>query len=388
MKLKITILCLLFLLCGTASFAQTTSIDTAATSQTLEFLQGDGVYETGVMVFLTGLRTSIWSNFGLFIGDAQALAAIFMIIFFSIKSYEMMVGDKRLEIMPLLRPFGLVMVIIWWSAFTQVVAYPTDLVESQTDQMYESEQVNVNALRIQRSTLMLAMADSLISYQAQTQVAEKESDTWYGQAWDAVTSTIKQGISSVISPLLELKNRLEVGMQLLFTQLLELMAIWILRIAVYIIFMIQIIYSSILVILGPFSVAVSILPAFRDSFSTWIARFISVNLYSGIAYLIMYLCALMQEYALQSEISKYQVLIGQNGAGANLQKLAWFAGNGILSFGTVICVFLIGAICMFTVPSISTWIISTSGISSATSSASRGAATVLTVARRAAGSFV
>src|SRR5580658_3913978 len=169
MRLKITILCLLFLLCGTASFAQ--SVDTTNTAQTLEFLQGDGVYENGVMVFLAGLRQSIWSNFGLFIGDAQALAAIFMIIFFSIKSYEMMVGDKRLEIMPLLRPFGLVMVITWWSAFTQVVAYPTDLVESQTDQMYESEQVNVNALRIQRSTLMLAMADSLISYQAQTQVA-------------------------------------------------------------------------------------------------------------------------------------------------------------------------------------------------------------------------
>ena len=386
MKLKITILCLLFLLCGTASFAQ--SVDTTNTAQTLEFLQGDGVYENGVMVFLAGLRQSIWSNFGLFIGDAQALAAIFMIIFFSIKSYEMMVGDKRLEIMPLLRPFGLVMVITWWSAFTQVVAYPTDLVESQTDQMYESEQMNVNSLRIQRSTLMLAMADSLISYQAQTQVAEKESDTWYGQAWDAVTSTIKQGISSVISPLLELKNRLEVGMQLLFTQLLELMAIWILRIAVYVIFMIQIIYSSILVILGPFSVAASILPAFRDSFSTWIARFISVNLYSGIAYLIMYLCALMQEYAMQSEISRYQALIGQNGTSANLQKLAWFAGNGILSFGTVIVVFLIGAICMFTVPSISTWIISTSGISSATSSASRGVATVMAVTRRAAGSFI
>jgi hypothetical protein len=386
MKTKITILCLLFLFCGTASFAQ--SVDTTNYQQSLEFLQGDGVYETGVMVFLTGLRQSIWSNFGLFIGDAQALAAIFMIIFFSIKSYEMMVGDKRLEIMPLLRPFGLVMVIIWWSAFTQVVAYPTDMVESQTDQMYESEQMNVNSLRIQRSTLMLAMADSLISYQAQTQVAEKESDTWYGQAWDAVTSTIKEGISAVVSPLLELKNRLEVGMQLLFTQLLELMAIWILRIATYVIFMIQIIYSSILVILGPFSVAASILPAFRDSFSTWIARFISVNLYSGIAYLIMYLCALMQEYAMQSEISRYQALIGQNGTSANLEKLAWFAGNGILSFGTVIVVFMIGAICMFTVPSISTWIISTSGISSATSSASRGAATVMAVTRRAAGSFI
>ena len=94
------------------------------------------------------------------------------------------------------------------------------------------------------------------------------------------------------------------------------------------------------------------------------------------------------ECPMQSEISRYQALIGQNGTSANLQKLAWFAGNGILSFGTVIVVFIIGAICMFTVPSISTWIISTSGISSATSSASRGAATVMAVTRRAAGSFI
>jgi len=375
------------MVCATASFAQT-GIDSTNYIKSLQFMQGDGVYESGMMTILAGLKEAIWSNFGAFIGDAQALAAIFMVIFFAIKSYEMMVGDKQLEIMPLLRPFGLVMIIIWWSAFTHVVAYPTQVIESQTNQMFESEQSNVDALRFQRAGLMIAMADSLISYQAQTQVAEKESDTWYGQAWDSVTSTIKEGISSVVSPLLELKNRLEVGMQLLFTDLLELMSIWILRIAVYVIFMIQIIYSSILVILGPFSVAASILPAFRDSFSTWIARFISVNLYSGIGYLIMYLCALMQEYALTSEISRYQSLVGANGTTADLTKLAVFAGNGILSFGTVIISFLIGAICMFTVPSISTWIISTSGITSATSTAGRSAATVMTVARRAAGSFI
>jgi hypothetical protein len=388
--MKKFIIMLLLLSSGvTAAVGQTTApIDTASSNRTLEFLQGDGVYENGVMVFLTKLKGSVWTHFGLFIGDAQALAAIFMIIFFAIKSYEMMVGDKQLEIMPLLRPFGLAMIILWWGTFVQVVAFPTDLVAAQTDQMYESEQVNVDNLRLTRANLMLAVANSLYTFQAQTDVAEKESDTWYGQAWDAVTSTVKEGISTVVSPLIELKNRLTVGMQLLFTQMLELLGIWILRIAVYIIFMLQIIYSSILVILGPFAVAVSILPAFRDSFSTWIARFVSVNLYSGIAYLIMYLCGLMQEYALTSEISKYQELVGTDGTTANLEKMAWFASNGILSFGTVIIVFLIGAICMFTVPSISTWIISTSGISSATSTFGRSAGTVMAVARKASGSFI
>jgi hypothetical protein len=366
-------------------FAQTTT--SPGYKKSLEFLQGNGVYEEGVMVFLTGLKDSIWTHFGLFITDAKALSAIFMIIFFAIKSYEMMSGDKRMEIMPLLRPFGLVMVILWWGAFAKVVAFPTDLVALKTEEMFKSEQGNVDNLRLIRADYMLKVANSLYTFQAQTEVAAKESDTWYGRAWDSVTSSVREGYSTVVAPLYEMKNRLTVGFQLLLTQLLELLGIWILRIAVYIIFMIQIIYSTILIILGPFAVAVSILPAFRDSFSTWIARFISVNLYSGIAYLVMYLCALMQKYALTTEISKYKELVGEDGLGARIEKLAYFSGNGILSFGTVIIVFLIGAICMFTVPSISTWIISTSGITSASSSFGRGAATVTGLARKASGSF-
>lgn len=388
MKKRIILSGLLFLLCITAGYAQAPAlIDTANANHSLRFMQGDGVYDSGMWVMLKGLQASIWNSFSLFIVDAQALAAIFMIIFFSIKSYEMMVGDKKMEIMPLLRPFGLAMIIIWWSPFTHAIAYPTQLISEQTEQRFDDVQSTVDGLRFTRANLILAVDNSLYTFQAQADVAEKESDTWYGQAWDSVTSTVKEGISTVISPLMEMKNRLTVGLQLLFTQLLELLGIWILRIAVYVIFMIQIIYSSILIILGPFSVAVSILPAFRDSFSTWIARFISVNLYSGIGYLIMYLCGLMEQYALTSEISKYQELVGTNGTAADMAKIAVFAGNGILSFGTVIVVFLIGAICMFTVPSISTWIVSTSGITSATSSFGRGAATVVGVAKKATGSF-
>src|ERR1700752_2266002 len=128
MKRKRLLFCLLFLVWGTAGFAQTTTVDTAISRQSLQFLQGDGVYENGMMAFLGGLKESIWNHFDLFIVDAQALAAIFMIIYFAIKSYEMMVGDKQLEVMPLLRPFGLAMIIIWWGAFVKMVAFPTDLV--------------------------------------------------------------------------------------------------------------------------------------------------------------------------------------------------------------------------------------------------------------------
>lgn len=381
-KIKLLLLLLPLILGAISALAQEPDHKSA-----FKFLQGDGVYEEGMMVFLHGLKGSIWEHFSMFITDAKALAAIFMIIFFAIKSYDMISGDKKLEIMPLLRPFGLVMVIMWWGGFTKMIAFPTDLVAVKTEEMFASEQANVNALRLTRADYMQKVANALYSFEAETELAEKESDTWAGRAWDSVTSTIKEGMSTVVSPVIELKNRLKIGMQLLLTQLLELLGIWILRIAVYVLFMIQILYSSILIILGPFAVAASILPSFRDSISTWIARFISVNLYVGIGYLVMYLVALMQKYAMSVEINRYKELIGDDGSGANLEKMAWFAGNGILSFGTVILSFVIGAVCMFTVPSISTWIISTSGISSAASNFGRGSQTVMGVAKKAGGSF-
>lgn len=338
--------------------------------ETFNFLQGNGVYEEGMMHFLRQMKSTIWTHYDAFIADAQALAAIFMLVFFAIKAYEMMAGDKQLEIMPLLRPFGLVMVILWWPTFTRVVAYPTDIVAYKTEAMFDGSQTEVNSLRLQRAKLMVDIADQLLTVQAETETAKTEADTWYGKAWESVASTVKEGFSDVWNSVVQIRNRLQVGLQLLATSLLETLAVWLLRICVYVIFIIQIIYSTILIILGPFSVAASILPAFRDSFSTWIARFISVNLYSGIAYLVMYIASLFQHYAMEAEISRYQELVGT--AGPDLEKLTVFAGNGVLSFGIVIGTFVIAALTMLTVPSISTWIISTSGISSAASTMGRG----------------
>lgn len=338
---------------------------------TFSFLQGNGVYEEGMMHFLKAMKNTIWTHYDAFIADAQALSAIFMLIFFAIKSYELIAGDKKLEVMPLLRPFGLVMVILWWSAFTRVVAYPTDLVANKTEQMFDESQTEVNNLRIERAQLMVQVADQLLTVQAQTETAKQEADTWYENAWESVKSSVKEGFSEVWNPIVELRNRMQVGLQLLATSILETLALWVLRICVYIIFIIQIIFSTILIILGPFSVAVSILPAFRDSFSTWVARFVSVNLYSGIAYLVLYVASLFQHYAMEAEITRYRELVGTSGE--TMEKLGWFAGNGLLSFGMVIVTFLIGGLTMLTVPSISTWIISTSGISSAASSMGRGA---------------
>ncbi len=372
MKKKL-ILIILFIGFFTGSQAQNIPIDEY--KEAVSFLQGNGVYDRAVMQFFEGMRDYAYSHFGAFIRDAQTLACIFMLIFFAIKSYEMIVGDKQFEIMPLLRPFGLVMLTMWWGIFCRVLAFPTDLIAMKTEAMFSSQNEINNALRLDRMAYMVAVGDQLVEYQAVTEMASeqaKESDQSLGTV---VVDGVKGFFSdNVFGPIIQMKVRMQTSMQLLITQMLELVAIWILRICVYFIFILQIIYSSILVILGPFSLAVSILPAFKDAFATWIARFISVNLYVGIAYLVLYVCGLLQEWALASEIEKYKELLDTSGD--TMEKLAWFASNGILSFGLVIVSFLVCAVAITTVPSVSTWIVSTSGVTSATATAARTGSTL------------
>lgn len=351
------------------------------------FLQGNDVYERPVMKFFEGMRDYAFSGWVPFSGEAQGLACIFMILFFAVKSYEMMVGDKQLEIMPLLRPFALVMVLMWWSVFCKIIAFPTDLVAMKSEALFATQQSQVNALRLERANYIVQVGEKLMNMQAKTEIAAEEAkETNKGVGRQIVEGVKGYFAENIWNPIVEMRIRMQTSLSLLITQMIELLAIWILRICVYIVFMLQILYATVLVTLGPFSVALSILPAFRDTFTTWIARFVSVNLYVGVAYLVLYIVGKMQQYAMTVEINKYKALLDDSGV--SIEKITWFAGNGILSFGTVVVTFIVGAIAITTVPSISTWIISTSGISSAASTAGRTASTMTSQGMIAGKAFV
>jgi hypothetical protein len=344
-------------------------------NESISFLQGNDIYERPVMKFFEGMREYSFSCWAIFIFDAQGLACIFMLLFFAVKSYEMMSGDKQLEVMPLLRPFALMMVIMWWPTVCKVIAYPTDIVANKTEALYSTQQDQINSLRLERANYIIQVGEKLMNMQASSRIAAEEAGETNKHVGTKIVESVKGYFADKIyNPIMELRIRTETSLALLLTQALETVAIWILRICVYLVFMLEILYSTILIILGPFSVALSILPAYRDTFTTWIARFVSVNLYVGLAYLVLYITGLMQYYALASEIEKYKVLL--DGGGGTAEKMLWLSSNGILSFGTVIVAFIVGAIAITTVPSISTWIISTSGISSASSTAGRTASTI------------
>jgi hypothetical protein len=354
-------------------FSQTT----AEQQKAVDWAQGGNVLEDWFMKdFLSGYKSMVWAEYATFIDTARILGGIMAIVYFAIKSYEMMTGDKELEIMPLLRPFGLCLVIIYWGAFIDMISVPTTVIANVASQKYEAQQQRINKLRLSRATYQYAMINSLYKVSAETSLAADQSSDFMSDPLGSIESSVKDGLAAVVSPIMELKEKFNIAISLAITQALEILALWILRIAVYSIFMIQIIYSGVLIMLGPFSVAMSILPMFKDSFSTWISRFISVNLYLGVAFIILFVCGILQEFALTSEIQKFKEIVTETGVIVSMEKLLYLRTNGIMSFGVVIVTFLISAISIFTVPSISTWIVSTSGATSAVSTMGRASSSV------------
>jgi hypothetical protein len=148
---------------------------------------------------------------------------------------------------------------------------------------------------------------------------------------------------------------------------IEYLVITIFQLCSYLVFFLQIIFAGILIILGPFSFAFSVLPAFRDAYVYWLARYISVSLYSAIAFIIMGMSMVMVQYGMEREIeilkyimeneAAFIMYVSQNDGGSNF----------------FIVTLLIGGLTMLTIPVISTWIISTSGVGHALSAIGRGA---------------
>ncbi|MGO3307700.1 MAG: hypothetical protein ACTILG_13650, partial [Sphingobacterium sp.] len=343
----------------------------------LDWSQGAGLFEDWFMdVFLTKYKDIIWGEFDTFINLARVLAGVFTLIFFAGRAYGMMTGDQKWEILPLLRPFGLLLIILQWKAFVTVIAFPTDAMASIMYDKQEAQQLNVTNLRLIRAEYQKSMIDNLFKMSSEAELAADETKEMVKDKGNWWSRTIKEGWNEVVAPVYEMKYRLQITLQLAMTQGLEMLALWILRIAVYTIFAIQIIYSGILVMLGPISVATSILPMFRDSFSSWIARFISVNLYLTIALMIMFIGGIFQEFAMQAEVERFAEFVDRDGnlLADGASKMLWLTSNGVLSFGLVIVSFLVTAICMMTVPSVSTWVVSTGGASSAVSTMGRAAA--------------
>ncbi|MDZ7606514.1 MAG: hypothetical protein U5K79_13205, partial [Cyclobacteriaceae bacterium] len=248
-----------------------------------------------------------------------------------------------LQILPLLRPFALALVIIFWPAFVDLINGPMGYITDKSKAMFSDRIVMVDAVAQERMILIDSVARRLIETSAEIEQVQNGSTdaSWYetlGVDFDALFDQMKGYFIIIMAK-----------MRFFFMQVIEFLVITVFQVCSYFVFFIQIVFGAILVILGPFAFAFSVLPGFLDAYIHWIARYLSVSLYSSIGYIVMSMCMVVVQYGIERETellryilsneAAFILYVSQNDGGANFFIIS----------------LLLGGLVMLTIPVISTW---------------------------------
>tara|TARA_R110000868_G_scaffold411003_2_gene701292 strand:- start:14485 stop:15480 length:996 start_codon:yes stop_codon:yes gene_type:complete len=317
------------------------------------------ILDQAVFELFDQLEAFLRGDARMFVRDAQAIAAIAMLLYFGVKSFGLISGDERWEIMPLLRPFGLTLVIVFWGQFIRALEFPFDIFEGRTEALYNDQRDEVDLLMLEKNKLITEYALKLTEVSQDVEdVNGEDSDSWMGMIGVDVDDLVQEAKSLYLVVLAKFKYVLE--------QVINYIILAFFQVCVYIVFFLQMFFKHVLIVLGPLAFAISIIPAFKDSYTTWIGRFISVALYSTIARIVLIISMTFIRYALNLEIQMFENLMADENA-----FILYATGSNTVQISFIVAL-LTGAAAMLTVPTVSTWIVNTSGVGQAVGKMAKG----------------
>ncbi|WP_319501930.1 hypothetical protein [uncultured Draconibacterium sp.] len=264
---------------------------------------------------------------------ARAIGGIAAFFYISKRIYEQLIADNPVSILPLLRPFALVLVITFWGPFVNLLLAPTKGLTHLSEAVY-ADKKHIVKERLEDKQQAILSTDLPLFYENE----EKEADLWdKGVNLILTTYNIFSGRA--------IQNQINFYIMDATRQLLESFF----EVLVYLIAFLRTVFCVLLVIFGPLVFALSIFDGFQDNYLQWIARFINVNLYLPIALLILSIVQEILIFVLEMEIAQINAML-------IYEPKLFFVSNLIVP----VC----GIFGMAMVPKISSWIIHASGTNS------------------------
>lgn len=310
---------------------------------------GWGVLSEHVINLNDKLKTVGIASADTLMGVAKALGAIFALIVAAQKAYKMMTLDGKFEVLEIMRPVLFALVIANSGVIVEMVTAPGEALESHFREVYNDKCYTVKNLREQRSSFAGAFRNMISE---KTNAAEEVEKSFVENAidgavdlWNKVTN-----IGTTVESLLFAKIFGWVDEVLVFIGEIFF------QIAVYFIFFIRALFLTVLTLFGPIQLACSILPAWKDTWATWIGRLVSVSLYGAMAYLVMIYSLYLLQFAYEVDCAKIQA-ITTGAVGGGITTL-WDYVTGLLSSSCMVFVaYLCGTLAMSTVPEMASWCI-------------------------------
>lgn len=272
-------------------------------------------------------------NARLLTGMARAIGGIAAFLYISKRIYEQMIADNPISLLPLLRPFALVLVITFWGPFVQLLMVPTRGLTSLSDAVY-ADKKHIVADRLEEKRQAILYAD-LPSFEENQ---EKEATLW------------DKGINMLLTTYNIVSGRaLQHQINFYFMDGIRQLLESLFEAVVYLIAFLRTVFCVLLIIFGPLVFAISIFDGFQDNYLQWIARFVNVNLYLPIALLVLSLVQEVLIFVLDAEIASIK---------------SYLIYQPSMYYVSSLVVPLCGIAGLLMVPKIASWIISASGTGS------------------------
>ena len=264
---------------------------------------------------------------------ARAIGGIAAFFYISKRIYEQLIADNPVSILPLLRPFALVLVITFWGPFVNLLLMPTKGLTKLSESVY-ADKKHIVKQRLDDKQQAILAADLPVFYENEEKAAA---------LWDKGINLLLTSYNIITGRAIQ--NQINFYIMDALRQILESFF----EVLVYLIAFLRTVFCVLLVIFGPLVFAISIFDGFQDNYLQWIARFVNVNLYLPIALLILSIVQEILIYVLELEIAQINSML-------IYLPQQFYVSNLIVP----IC----GIIGMAMVPKIASWIVQASGTNS------------------------
>lgn len=334
-------------------------------SQTLKFFKGDGDIEQWFLNAFTLMNPQVSSEAKAMSRLGRSIGAIGAMAYLGYLGWEMLEGQRPWAVTPMIKPVIIGLILINWYPFARMIQSPFEMLAKPSVAMFNDLAEKSEDLRIKRYELQWTLVSKAVKIEAENQAKKDEENIRKAKEegfFSGKMAEMGSEWNELKIKLYEWELKTASTLQTLLAEIIEAIALIILRVCVYGIFAFQKLWSMILIILGPIAVGMSLIPGFDGALQSWISKFVNINLWTFIAFKAMTIGEILITSGYKMEINRYDSIL-QGSEDEIIANVGNFVnGAGFINVIVITCVaYIVTGLLTLMTPTIADSIVSAGG---------------------------
>lgn len=208
---------------------------------------------------------------------AQLICGIAAMLYIGSKLWKSWAKGEEIDFYSMLRPFAIGLVIIFFSGFTKILDAVVMPIEVATEYVKTSASEKVNSSYTEYFRLQKQVRELKAKADAERAVPAEKLSVW--RTISKNISDVKDKISNIAGSTSDTIFKFLIDIGSVVVEVFTMATVYFYKVYV-------VTAKIVLVLIGPFALALSVLPSFKGNFKAWVAQYINVSLYIPICNII------------------------------------------------------------------------------------------------------